>query len=837
MPKVSPIQTNFVSGEFSPLLYGRVDNERYKDALAICQNYVPTTQGSLPRRPGTMFVASVKDPTKSTRLIPFEFSTTQAYILEFGDQYIRFYKDNGIITLPSVNITNVTQANPAVVTSNAHGYSNGDRIIIDGVGGMTELNNREFTVAGVTANTFQLSGINSTGFTAYTSGGTAAKIYEIASPYLEANLFQIKYTQSADVLYLVHPTYAPRKLTRTGHTSWTLTQITFLDGPYLNTNTTTTTLGPSAATGTGITVTASSTVGINNDTGFQPGDVGRLIRMKEGSTWGYVRITGYTSSTVVTADVINSVTNTNAKTDWRLGVWSTTTGFPGAVVFHEDRLFLAGCTNSPQRLDGSRTGDYENYAPTDTSGAIVASNAVSFSLNSNDVNLIRWLTSDEKGLLAGSVGGEWCVRAASLTEALSPTNVSAKRSTSYGSADVQPVQSGKATIYVQRAGRKIREMAYFYEVDGFKSNDVSILAEHITGPGVIQVAYQKEPQSIVWCVRSDGVLAAMTYERDIDALRVGWHRTVIGGYSDAANSSAVVESIAVIPSPDVKRQELWLIVRRRINGATKRYVEYMTKFFEDSDQQKDAFFVDGGLTFDNPITISNATQANPVVVTANSHGFSNGDRVLISGILGMSELNTNSYFVANVTANTFEIKDVNTNTNINGTGFGAYVSGGEVRKYVTTISGLNHLEGQTISILANGATQPDKVVTGGRVTLSERATTVQLGFGYISRGQLLRIDAGAADGTSIGKIRRTSKITLMLHRSLGLKIGMNFDELDELIFRTAADPMTRAPALFSGIITEKLGANYDFENQFCFQQDEPLPSTILAVMPQMTTND
>lgn len=830
MPKVAPIQSSFSSGEFSPLLFGGVDNERYKAALATCKNYVPTTQGGLLRRPGTYFVWPVKDSTKETRLIPFEFSTTQAYMLEFGHQYIRFYKDNGIITLTETNITGATQANPVVVTSNAHGYSNGDRIAINSVSGMTQLNNREFTVANVTANTYELAGINGTGFSAYTSGGTAGEIYEISSPYAEADLFQIKYTQSADVLYITHPTYAPRKLTRTGHTSWTLTEITFLDGPYLNTNSTTTTLTPSATTGT-ITVTASSVVGINNGEGFKVTDIGRLIRMKNAAVWGYMRITGFTSTTVVTASVQFDLGAASTVVEWRLGVWSTTTGFPGAVSFHEDRLFLAGCPGSPQRLDGSKTGDYENFAPTDTTGAVVASNAVSFSLNSNDVNLMRWLTSDEKGLCAGSVGGEWVVRPSSSSEAISPTNISAKRATSYGSSNIQPVQSGKATIFVQRAGRKIREMAYFYEVDGFKSNDLSILAEHITESGIKQMAFQKEPQAVIWCVREDGVLAGMTYERDLDALRVGWHRTILGGSSDAAGSDAIVESVAVIPAPDTTRQELWLVVQRYINGSVKRYVEYMDKFFEDTDFQRDAYFVDCGLTFDNPVTITAATQANPVVVTATAHGFSNGQTINITGIKGMTELNGENFTAANVTANTFEL------SGINGTSYSPYVSGGEARRLVTTISGLNHLEGETIAICADGAVQPDKVVTGGVVTLSVASAVVHLGYNYNSDAQMLRIDAGAANGTSIGKTRRTNKVGFMLHRTLGISIGTSFDDLSQITFRTAADPMTRAPALFSGIIQESLNADYDFENQICWRQSQPLPSIILAVMPEMTTND
>jgi len=831
--KVSPLQSSFNGGEFSPLLHGRVDNERYQTGLETCLNFVSTIQGGLTRRPGTYYVAEVKTSANKTRLVSFQFSVTQAYILEFGNTYIRFFKNNGQIE---------------------------------------------------------------------SSPGTP---YEISSPYLTADLFELKFTQSADVLYITHPDYAPRKLTRTSDTSWTLTTIEFTNGPYLPNDDRGWTLTPSAATGTGVTLTTGATVAVSNtanngsglvrittgsahgfSTGIRVGiagvggtteangswtitvittttfdlqgstyanaytaggtvypgvfystDVGRQVRMQEGTVWGYATITAFTHAGSVTVDVESTLTDTTSKSVWRLGVWSATTGYPACVTFHEDRLFFGGAPNAPQRLDGSRTSDYENFAPSDADGTITASHAVSFTLNSNDVNVIRWFSPDEKGLLVGTVGGEWVIRAASISEAISPTNVTAKKSTSYGSADIQPVQVGKATLHLQRSTKKLREFLYFYDVDGFRANDLTLLAEHITGEGCTELAYMKEPQSIVWAVRNDGTLLGMTYERDLDALRAGWHRHIIGGYGDAANNQAIVESIAVIPSPDATREELWMIVKRYVDGAVVRYVEYMTKFFEDTDDQQDAFFVDSGLTYDSPITITGITKANPGVVTAASHGFNNGDKVKIIEVEGMTEVNGESYIVANKTANTFELTSVNGGANINTSSYTTYVSGGEVRKFVTTVSGLDHLEGQSVTVCADGAPQPNKTVASGAITLSTSATVVHVGLGYNSDGQLLRLEAGAADGTALGKTRRTHRVGFLIHRSLGLQIGTSLEELDTLTFRTSTDPLTRAPALYTGIISETLQSDYDFENKIAWRQSQPLPCTILAVMPQLVTQD
>lgn len=684
MPKVAPLQSNFSGGEFSPLLYGRVDADRYRTGLAVCLNYISTIQGGVTRRPGSYYVAEVKDSTKATRIVRFEFSTTQAYIIEFGDLYLRFYRNHGQIE----------------------------------------------------------------------SGGSP---YEIVTTYAEADLANLRFTQSADILYVTHPDYPTRKISRTGHTAWTISTINFLDGPYLSTNATSTTLTPSAATGAGITITASSTTGINNDTGFQTTDVGRFIRLKEGSTWGWVKIVGRSSTTVITVDVQSTLTNTSAKVSWRMGLWSTTTGYPAVSSFYEDRLMFAGATNYPQRLDGSNSGDYENFAPTATDGTVSDSNAVAFTLNSNTVNTIRWLLPDEKGLLAGTAGGEWIIRPSSQGEALSPTNITAKQSTTYGSANVQAVQTGKAVLFAQRSARKIRELRYFFQDDGFDAPDLTRLAQHITQSGVLELSRQDEPQSLVWARRADGTLVCMTYERDTDVLRAGWHRHILGGTGDVSGGSPVVESIATIPSPDGSRDEVWLLVQRYINGAAVRYIEYLTPVFEDDDDQEDAFFVDSGLTYDGaPATI---------------------------------------------------------------------------------ISGLDHVEGETLTPLADGAVLPEVTVSSGQVTLAIAASKVHLGYSYNSDGQILRLEAGSADGTALGKTRRTHRVGMLLHRTLGLKIGMSFEEMDEITFRTSADLNDNPPDLFSGIISETVDADYDFDNQFCWRQDQPLPGTILAIMPRMVTQD
>ncbi len=248
---VSILKAVYSRGEASPRLHARTDLESYANGLATARNWLVMRQGGLKRRRGTRFIWPLRDESELGRLIRFEFDEEQAYAILFNDSKIRFFTLGGIVTLTPQNITAITKANPAVVTySGADTYANGDRVAITGVVGMTEVNNREFTVANVStgANTFELSGVNSTGYTTWASGGTVSEIYEIDSPYFESDIADIKFTQSGDTIYLSHPSYAPRKLVRSSETSWALTTIAFQDGPWLDEDEQGTSLTP-ASTG------------------------------------------------------------------------------------------------------------------------------------------------------------------------------------------------------------------------------------------------------------------------------------------------------------------------------------------------------------------------------------------------------------------------------------------------------------------------------------------------------------------------------------------------------------------------------------------------------------
>jgi hypothetical protein len=646
VPRTTLALTSFVSGEFGNKLTGRTDFDKYQSAAKTMENFLVHPQGAATRRVGTQYIASVKTASAKTRLIPFEFSTTQTYIL---------------------------------------------------------------------------------------SGGSP---YEISTPYLTAELFDIKFAQSADVMYIVHPNHETMKLSRTGHTSWSLDEIEFTDGPYLAPNTTSTTMTPGATTGTGISLTASANT-------FVSTDVGRLINFSN----GYAKITAFSSATSVTIDIKDDFDNTTATADWKLGAFSDTTGHPSCVSFYEQRLVFAGTTSEPQTIFFSKAGDYENM----TAGTN-ADDAMVYTIAANQVNVIRYLKA-QRTLVIGTTAAEYTVSADGTDASITPTNITIKRQSSYGSANVDAVAAGNAILFLQKAKRKIRELAYNFDSDSYVAPDLTILNDIVTESGIVQMEWQQEPDNILWCVREDGQLAALTYQRS-EAV-VSWHRHILGGSFDGGN--AVVESIASI-SGDLNEDELWVIVKRTVNGATVRYIECFSDFDFDETEATDFKFLDSHLTYSGSAT--------------------------------------------------------------------------------TSLSGLDHLEGQTVSILADGSVHANKVVSSGSVSLDREVTKACVGLAYDSVLQTMRIEGGAAEGTSQGKTKRISKVVLRLFETVGVKVGPSLSNLEVVPFRTTSSNLS-APVdtLIEGDKEIEFDDDYNSDGYIFIKQDQPLPASILAIYPTLVTND
>lgn len=927
MVRTSPLKNDFSTGEFAPVAESRVDFQRYPGGARILENFLPIVVGAAVRRPGTTFIASTRYPAKVATLLPFQYSTEQAYVLEFGDLYVRFYRNDGPLLEATKTISGATAANPVVLTINAHGYSNGDDIEVSGIVGMTQLNGRRFRVANKAANTVELTdmhgtNIDGTAYTAYSSGGSANRVYTLTTTYQEQDLTGLKYAQKADVFYIAHTEYVPRKLERYGATNWVLSQIDFQDGPYLPLNASQATLAKSATTGAGVTISCSlsqvATGMANNGSGairvtlaahgwktgdkiditgttgttesigtwtlirvsastfdlagstfvnawvaggtikphiFESTDVGRLIRILDSSTWGYAKIVGYTSAVSVTADVINAFGATTAVSTWRLGLYSEGGGYPSCVTFYEGRLFWGGCPLQPTRVDGSVSSSYENFAPTTTAAVVGDDNAVSYTLDSGDVNNVLWMKDDEKGLLVGTKGGEWIVRANQTNAALTPTNVRATRSTTYGSYEnSQPVRTGKDILMVQRKRQKLRNLAYTYEIDGFDAGDLTLLSAHIGQKLFGQIAFQSEPEGWVWCVRADGQMPTLMYERGES--KIGWGRQIFGGYYDAAKTRhAVAESAAVVPSPTDSRDEVWVIINRSINGQTERYVELLTAPWEVGDDQQKAFYVDSGLIFDGATAATQTLTPGAGATVKGTTGvtFTAGGSVFVVGDVGRQI--TMRYFDYTETdpespeqvgmwkTAKAEITGYTSGTVVTCTIFSPWpdltaMASGGWRLSASSLSNLWHLEGQTIKVNAEGATHPDVIVTNGRATLTRPVAYAVAGLAYQSRLWTLRIEGGSQDGTSQAKKKRFNEVTVRVVQSLGGEIGPNFDDMSPMDYRNSATPLGSAPSIGDG--DHKISPwskGWETEGRIAIRQSAPFPLTIAAIMPQLTTSD
>jgi hypothetical protein len=823
VPKVSKAFANFTAGEITPKLFGRTDISKYDNGAETVENFLVQPHGGLSRRPGTRFVSEVKNSSNAVRLIPFEFNVEQAYVLEFGPTYFRIYRDGGQVE----------------------------------------------------------------------SGGSAV---EVTTVYTASDLAGLKFAQAADVMYVVSPNHPIYKITRTSHTAWTFTEVTTQRGPFLDQNITTTTLTPDSRDGT-IRLTASASLFTADDVGrlvkieagfikitaftsatvvdgtaqeledgraeilpsytastisFHEGDPDATglehndriedtaaAFIDEGFKIGQtIIISGTTSNNNSTGFLVVDVTDSVitlapgadlateaadsghtiqgklvATDEWSLGAFSKTTGFPRAVAFYEQRLVFAGTSEQPQTLFFSQGGDFENFE-----SGTAADDGMVYTIGSNTVNVIRFLAST-RNLIVGTSGGEFVVRASGADEAITPTNIQIKQQTSHGAADMTPMQAGNAVLFVQRAKRKVLELQFNFDVDGYIAPDVALISEHITENGLEELAYQHEPDSILWTRRGDGQLACMTYKREEQV--IGWSRQIIGGVFGTGD--AVVESIASIPG-DLDEDQVWVAVKRTINGATKRYVEFIRDFDFGTDVNN-AIFVDSSLTFTGVTsTLAGDEAADQTTITlADASSFPSSGAIKIgTEVITYSGKSTNDL--------TGCVRGVVGPA-------AAHSSGATVTQATLSLSGLSHLEGQTVSILGDGSVHPDKTVSSGAVTLERYVTKAHAGLSYNSTLQTLRVDAGSAMGTSQGKIKRINELTVRLFRSVGLKVGRDANNLDIVPFRSSATAMDAPISLFTGDKEIELNGNYDTDGQLTIRQDQPLPMNILAVYATLSTFD
>lgn len=756
MPNVRNLTRSFAAGEITPELYGRVDLDQFQTGLALCRNFITLPHGPAANRSGTAYVLESRYSPKRSRMIPFSYSTSQTMALEFGDKYVRFHTLGATLLESNVAISAVSTSSPAVVTANGHGYSSGDAVFLDGIVGQTALNGRWVIVSNPTTNTFELTAfdgapIDTGTMPAYVGGGTVARAYTITTSYVEADLFDLHYVQSADVLTITHPNYPPMELRRLGAANWTLTQINFVSSMTAPTGLSTTVTPPSSGTphnqnyvyvvtalaaGTQEESLASATVTATNDLTLVPAsntvswaaaanaERYRVYRKYQG-------IFAYCGQTQDTSFVDNNITPDPDITPPQLtNPFSGAGNYPQAVGYHQQRRCFASTATLPQSMWMTRAGTESNLSGSTPSRD---SDAITFRIAAREANTIRHIVPLAELVLLTS-SAEWVVNAnGSASAAITPATVAVQPQGYTGASNVVPVTVSNSLLYAMAMGGHVGEMTYNYYAGGYVTQDVSVLAPHLFDfKTIVDMAYAKAPYPIAWFVNSDGTLLGLSYA---PAQKVSaWHHH---------DTDGKFESVCTVT--EGSESVLYAIVNRTVNGRQVRYVERLHS--RQVNALTDSFFVDCG--------------------------------VLYSGAA------------------------------------------------VNTVSGIHHLEGKTVSILADGAVQPQQVVAGGSITLPVAASVIAVGLPITADMQTLPFSF-MTEGYGQGRAKNVNKIWLRLHNSSGLSAGPTFDDLVQYKQRTT-EPFGAPPNMVTGEVEIDLPPSWGQDGSVCIRQTDPLPLIVASM--------
>ena len=837
---LTPAITKFNGGEVTPLLLRRVDFVKYNNSLKKLENMVVLSQGPVTRRPGTKYIATVKDSSDITALIPFEFSKKDAYMLTFGDEYFRVFRNGGQVLDGAVPVEIVTVFDSSEVFDIQFVQSADVMWLVHPNHPpqiLSRTSDTNWTIAdeGIFTGPFLDENTSDTTITPSATTGTISLVSTdpiwdsnhvgvlwrlthivdnsaISGSFTGvANSASITIEKGMDYIFTTHGTWTGTVILQrsvNAGVTWrdVLTRHYENDG---NLDFSRTEEAEDALYRVRMDSFTSGTLKFNLESLTQPKD-------------GVVKITVVTDACNVTATVKRTLGNTVATEEWAEGYFGSKYGQPATVEFHEERLAYGGNDGFPQVVWLSKTTDFNNF----TAGTL-ADAALTYSLPGQ--NPIQWLIS-QNYLFIGTLSGAGRLGGSRVDEPITFESRNYKNQAKAGSANLQAVEADDSILYVERGGRKVREFVFSIERDRYVSPDLTLLAEHITESGIVDMAFQSRPQSILWCVTADGKLLSMTYKRDEEV--IAWARHITDGN---------VESVAVVPGGE--EDEVWLIVNRIIEGSEKRYVEQLQPFNWGTDQ-RDVFFVDSGLSFNGgeAVTITDVTQAKPAIVTLESYpvdgdgvNLADGDQIKIVGVEGMNDLNYNIYTISNpdTTNFTIELRDSTDAVDINSTEFGKYTRAGSVQRFENTFAGLDHLEAETVTILADGGSHSDKTVASGSITLDDWYNKVTAGLGMVSKLETLPIVVAGQSGSSMAKIKRINKVTFDFYKTLGVEYGTDANSLREINFTTTETPMGGPVPLFTGLKPLTYQHGYERMSTIYLQQQRPLPWTVRAIIPEI----
>lgn len=863
------IQASFAAGELSPSLFARVDFAKYRSGAATMRNFFVDYRSGASTRTGTEFIRSAQLGASKIRLVRFQQSTSVSYVLEFGHGYLRFITNGASVVEPAQAITSiVTGAQTSLVIAGTP-YAVGQVLFVSG-SNIPQLNNRYFYISSVSGTTYTVIdaatglAVNSTTWPAYAGGGVAQRIYTIGTPYTANQLSLLKFSQNANVMNITHPDHPPYKLTLFSATNWTLAPAVF-GATVGSTSSVAVTSSAAGAVQYKYTVTAVD----ENDQEGLAGPVTVIttaqdLRVTAGTNliqWNAVagaiayNIYGSPASYVALAANIGGMgfigsvpgdvlafTDSNIAADFAQTPPEHDDPFNGvspavhpqvSSYFQQRLVYGNGGGNLVQTFWASKTGAPYNF---DFSNPTQANDAITGALVSLEVNEIKSMIPMPTGLVMLTTKGAWLVSGgaggvASQGGALTPATATATPQAYVGANDVPPILINYDIIFVQAKGSIVRDLAYNIYANIYTGNDISIMSSHLFyGHQVLEWAYAEEPFKIVWVVREDGVLLSLTLVKEQDMY--GWARhdtlgnfesvcSVTEGQTDATYF-AVRRPHPVFPDASI------LLIERLADRDFTFGVE-------------DAWCVDCGLktTATTPAATLLPIRVSDTVVTmvTDTPQFNatavgkivrvGGGIIEVTGFVNPSQLSGKvlqpiTDIVLNDPLHRFKKADP-----------------GEwsIDKPFTQVFGLDHLESQEVGVLADGGVINGLVVQGGSITLPHPATKVIVGYRFQAQLQTMYLDLGQEVNSVQGKRKKVGALTVRVKDSRGLKAGRLFSTvtpIKELNRVTAMGLPVKLITADERIVMDPL---WDVPGQICLQVDDPVPSTVLGVVPEVVIGD
>lgn len=792
MVRTGKVYSKFYSGEFSPWLTGQYDLQAYQFGLQTLKNAFVQKYGPVARRTGTKLVNLLDKGTSSNcRLVPFTVNEDTIYVLEFTHKRLRIIRPDGSYVLGADN-----------------------------------------------------------------------EPYSLDTPYESSHLFRLHMAQSSDILFIVHGDFAPRQLSHYGPTDWVIAEMGLIDGPYFAENADE--LRKLTPSGTSGNITLTSSVDL-----FDPTDVGRLVRLKESDSWTWMTITGYNNARSVSALIKGAeLKATNATYEWRLGAFSPLAGYPCAITFHQERLWMGGTKSQPQTIWASVSSDFNNFAPSDVLGDVLDDSSIVMAMLSDETNIIQWMKSDSV-LNVGTLGAEFKIFSYDSESVLTPFTAQTVRVTSLGSEPIEPISMPIGTVFVQRSGRKLRHAIFTSSLaEDQTPTDLNIWAPHIAEVGFKHIAYQQEPNTIIWAITNDGGLASLTY--DATQKVMGWARHKIAG------KHSKVHHICAVPVKSALQYRLFMVVDRIINGVTRRCIEYLTNDPIATTDQRDMIFTDcsyhyeryntiTGLNYDSELgtlIVNIADDGTQETFTefgiTQTHTAMPVDGAIVKIAKFTSEepdipheeytqhrhlseiIGDRRYQLSQISAGRYQLLDHYGNPlpDIFKDCFNDIVNLGILRICTNQITGLEHLEGERVQILADGAVLPEDTVYNGTLDLKYEYGSVTVGLGYRTTMKTLPIamQTETAEITNMWTIK-IIRAFVNIYRSLGFKYGVEENNLSVEPFRHTGNNMDEPTPLATEVKNITVGDVTENKGQVILVQDQPLPLNVLSVGLKVDATD